>query len=106
VTEQSELAAWFRVGYTLVAALAGAVTALSLMPSWQEMKRSEIIMTLTVGFSFAVFVTPWASSLAFGQDVSPYTQACMTYIMGSGANSILPTVIRKVRGFFGTGEEK
>jgi hypothetical protein len=93
----------FKAGYTLMAACAGAVTALSFL-KWQEMRWSEIVLTLFVGFSFAIFVTPWAALAVFGPDLTPQSQAGLTYIMGCGVHSIMPFFIRKVRKMLGAEE--
>lgn len=90
--------------YVGLAAIAGAVTALSFT-KWRELTRMEIGLTLFVGFSFAIFVTPWLAHVAFGLDTSdPKAIAGLTYAFASGSNSILPVIIRKIHRSF-TGED-
>lgn len=94
----------FRFGYVLMAAAAGAITALAFT-RWKEMTRSEIALTLVIGFSFAIFVTPWLASSVFGiEDSNIRAIAALTYIFGSGSNILLPVIIRWVGRFFGNGE--
>lgn len=94
----------FRMGYILMAAFAGAITALGFT-RWKEMTRSEIALTFTIGFSFAIFVTPWLATAAFGiPDSNIRAVAALTYIFGSGSNILLPVIIRWVGRFFGGGE--
>lgn len=80
--------------YIAMAALAGAVTALS-MQKWKEMGWREVTMGVFVGFTFALFVAPWAvQKMGFGRDM---TAVCMfVYVFGSGANIMIPLFIRKV----------
>ncbi len=95
--------AWIKLGYTLLAACAGAITALSFL-KWEKMRWSEIVVTLMVGFSFAVFVTPLIAVAVIGHDPSAQVQAGLTYVMGCGVNSILPPIIRKIRRIVGADE--
>lgn len=82
--------------YIGMAAIAGAVTALALT-QWKDLTRTEIAMTFVVGFSFAIFVTPWLASAVFGIDSSNVRAvAGLTYIFGSGSNILLPVIIRWV----------
>ena len=58
------------VAYTIMAALAGAVTALAFRP-WKKMTGLEIALTLFVGFSFAIFgfLNPGRYSLTGSQSL-------------------------------------
>lgn len=92
--------------YLAAAALAGAVTSLSLL-SWQTMTRMEIIMTLMVGFSFAVFVTPYIAHELLGVPPSNIRLvAALTYMFGSGCNVLLPLMIRRISRMLGDEEGK
>lgn len=94
------------MGYITLAAMAGAITALAFR-SWREMSKAEIILTLVVGFSFAIFVTPWLAETVFGIDAGNVRAvAALTYIFGSGSNILLPMIIRWVGRIFGHGEPK
>lgn len=84
--------------YILGAAIAGAVTALAFMP-WQKMSWQEITLTLFVGSSFAIFVTPWiANLLPWLRGVRSVDMAGLTYVSASGSNTLLPMLIRKLGG--------
>lgn len=97
---------FLRFGYITLAALAGAITALAFR-SWREMTRAEIVLTLTAGFSFAIFVTPWLAESVFGVPTTNVRAiAALTYIFGSGSNILLPLVIRWIGRVFGNGEAK
>lgn len=94
------------LAYILMAALAGAVTALAFL-AWKSMSRTEIALTLFVGASFAIFVTPWIAHLAFGLDQADVrTVAGLTYVTASGSNTILPMLIRRLKKLVGGEEEK
>lgn len=81
------------MAYTIMAALAGAVTALAFRP-WKQMTRLEICLTLFVGFSFAIFVSPWvAHSVIHVPADEPRAASFITYVMGAGSNILLPKVI-------------
>jgi hypothetical protein len=96
---------FLRLGYIVMAALAGAITALAFT-RWKELSRAEIILTLVAGFSFAVFVTPWVAHQFFGvDDRNLRAIAALTYIFGSGWNIVLPKVIRWTGQQFGETEE-
>jgi Mg/Co/Ni transporter MgtE len=90
--------------YIAMAAFAGAVTALS-MQKWRSMTAAEIGMGVFVGFTFALFVAPWAvTRFGWGNDM---TAVCMfVYVFGSGANIMIPLAIKRLSSVFGTGDEK
>ncbi|WP_069338320.1 hypothetical protein [Sphingobium yanoikuyae] len=82
------------VAYTIMAALAGAVTALAFRP-WKKMTGLEIALTLFVGFSFAIFVSPWvAHSIMQVPANEPRAASFITYVMGAGSNILLPRIIQ------------
>lgn len=93
-----------RMVYTLMAAIAGAVTALAFM-RWKDMGTTEIGLTLFVGASFAIFVTPWVAHIVFGVNQGDIrTVAALTYVTASGSNVLLPTLIRKLNKLLGAEE--
>jgi hypothetical protein len=93
-----------KVVYVLMAAIAGSVTALSFL-RWREMTWGEICLTLFVGFSFAIFVTPWIAHIAFGLNAADVrTIAGLTYVSASGSNILLPLLIRRLKRAVGEGE--
>lgn len=88
-----------------LAALAGAITALSFRP-FKHMTRAEIIIAVFVGFSFAAFVGPWAAAVIFGDGpVDLRILGGVFYIMATGSNLLLPPLIRKVGELFGVKAE-
>lgn len=92
--------------YVLMAAIAGSVTALSLM-RWKEMSTGEIALTLFVGASFAIFFTPWAAHELFGlKDSNVRTIAGLTYIAASGSNILIPKAIKWFGRNSGIEEER
>jgi len=81
--------------YVAMAALAGSITALSLM-AWRTMTWREIIMTIVVGCSFAFFVVPYAVETWIGVDISKMRAICFfTYLGATGANAFVPIIIRR-----------
>ncbi len=93
-----------RFGYIALAAVSGAFTALGFL-KWKEMSNSEIALTLVGGFSFAIFVTPWIAHEWIGvAESNTRAIAALTYVFGSGSNILLPTIIRAVKRFVGSGD--
>lgn len=93
-----------RIAYIAMAALAGAITALSFMP-WKTMRWSEIAMTLFVGSAFAVFGVPWIAGDWAHMDLTNLRAVCaVTYFGATGANVFIPLIIRKLRKSFGLEE--
>jgi|SRR6187402_1270656 len=91
-----------RMIYAAMAAFAGSVTALAFM-RWKEMSRVEIFLAVFVGFSFAMFVTPWIAHLAFGvSEADARTTTGLTYVMATGSNTILPTLVRRLNRILGS----
>lgn len=91
--------------YILMAAVAGAITALSML-RWKEMSWSEIMLTVFVGTSFAIFLVPWAASAVLKVSYDGLQTICgLTYLGGTCANALLPRVIRRVAKTAGLDEE-
>lgn len=91
--------------YILMAAIAGAITALSML-RWKEMSWSEIMLTVFVGTTFAIFLVPWAASSILKVSYDGLQTICgLTYLGGTCANALLPRVIRKVSKVAGLEEE-
>lgn len=87
--------------YIAAAALAGAITSLSLT-KWQTMNRMEIVMALMVGFFFAIFVTPWLAHGILNVSVDNIrVVSAMTYGCAAGSNILLPLFIQKMAKMFG-----
>lgn len=94
----------WRYFYIVLAAVAGAFTALGTSP-WRKMTSGEIFFTLIIAFSFASFAGPWAAHELFRiAEDNDRAVAFWTYIFGSGANAILPVIIRKVKKMVGAGD--
>lgn len=87
-------------GYTAMAAIAGAVTALAFRP-WKKMTRTEISLTLFVGFSFAIFASPYIAHLIMPSG-EPRTAAFITYVTGAGSNIFLPKIIETIERVLGS----
>ena len=88
--------------YTIMAALAGAVTALAFRP-WKKMSGMEIGLTLFVGFSFAIFVSPWVAHTIMRVPANePRAASFITYIMGAGSNILLPYIIKRFERLLGS----
>lgn len=93
-----------RLAYTAMAAMAGAITALSFM-RWREMSWPEILMTVFVGSAFSIFAVPWLAADVGGMDIENLRVICgITYLGATGANIFIPIAIRRLRGLFGLEE--
>lgn len=92
--------------YIPMAALAGAITALA-SSKVNEMTRTEMFLTVIAAFSFAIFVTPWIAVSWFKIDPNNVRAiAGLTYVFGSGANVLLPTLIRNMKKMVGYNSER
>lgn len=90
--------------WTVLASFAGALTALSFRP-FASMTRAEIILSLTVGASFAIFVGPWVATWIFGAGpVDLRIMGGLLYLMASGSNILIPLAVKKLSSFFGVEE--
>lgn len=94
-----------RLAYVAMAALAGAVTALSFLP-WKQMSWTEIALTLFVGFGFAVFGVPWIAADLAKMNIESLRVICgVTYFGATGANVFIPLMIRMLKKNFGVEED-
>jgi hypothetical protein len=91
--------------YMAMAAVAGAVTSLSGL-AWRTMSWGEVFLTLFVGASFAIYVTPWLANLALGPQADMRTIAGLTYVAASGSNVLLPMLIRWVARMAGLEDKR
>lgn len=92
--------ALMRLLWPLLAALAGAVTALSFRP-FKRMSALEIGLSLGVGTSFATFVGPLAVAWIFSGATDPRMEGAVYYLMATGSNILIPIAVRKLAQLFG-----
>jgi hypothetical protein len=93
-----------RLVYTGMAAVAGAITALSFM-KWREMSWPEVMLTIFVGAAFALFAVPWIAADWAGMDLENLRAICgVTYLGATGSNILIPVAIRRFRAAVG-GED-
>jgi hypothetical protein len=86
-----------RMVYIAAAAMAGAVTALSML-KWKSMSWAEIAMTLFVGTTFSIFVVPWIGADWAGIDITNLRAICgITYVGAMGSNVFIPMLIRRFK---------
>ncbi len=87
--------------WAILAALAGALTALSYRP-FDEMTRAQIFFSVFVGASFAIFVGPWVVKLVFGTGPGdPRVIGGLYYLLATGANVFIPMLVKKLSGLLG-----
>lgn len=92
---------FFQWLWTILASIAGALTALSVRP-FAQMSKTEITLALFVGASFAVFVGPWAVHLIYGSEpIDLRIMGGVFYLMASGSNVLIPFLVRKLGTMFG-----
>ncbi len=92
--------------WAILASVAGALTALSYRP-FEKMTKAEIFFSVFVGASFAIFVGPWVVKLVFGADpIDLRLQGALYYLLATGSNVLVPLLVRKLSGFFGTEEKR
>lgn len=95
-----------RFVYTIFAAVAGAVTALSML-EWKRMTWQEITLTVFVGATFSLFAVPWLAADVAGVKIDNLRVICgVTYMGATGANILIPVAIRRLRGLLGLEEAK
>jgi len=89
---------WTKAGAILMAALAGAITSLSFL-RWREMSKPEILMTVFVGFAFAIITVPWITiDLLHLNNADSLRAGCaLTYIGATTANAVIPVMIKRVK---------
>lgn len=93
-----------RMGYTILAALSGAITSLAFM-KWRDMDWMTIVLTIFVGFTFALFAAPYIAHNLIGINEGDARAVSMiTYTSAAGAHIILPKVVKWVSRFFGDKE--
>lgn len=90
--------------YLLMAAVAGSVSSLS-MRKYREMSAVEIAISLFVGATFAIFVTPLILGPTVGADVETQKVAGITYVMATGWNILMPFAISRVKALW-PGDDK
>jgi hypothetical protein len=94
----------WRFVYVATAAAAGAVTALG-SKRWRTMTAIDIVLTLGIGFTFAIFVTPWIAHQWLGvAEGDNRALLALTYLFGSASNILLPFIIRHLRKMLGEGD--
>ncbi len=95
----------YRILYIVMSAIAGSVTALSFM-KYKEMSWGEIVLTLFVGFAFAVILVPWVAADWLKIDVSNLRTICaVVYLGGTAWNGLMPLVIKRAKHLLGATEE-
>lgn len=101
LSNENPFALWV---WTILASFAGALTALSFRP-FVQMRRAEILLSLVVGASFAIFVGPWVATWIFGNGQADIrVLGGLFYLMASGSNILIPLGVKKLSGFFGIAE--
>lgn len=95
-----------RNAYIAMAAVAGAITSLSLS-NYREKTRTEIGLTVFVGTAFAIFFIPWFTVDILKVNTESIKTACgLTYLGGTVANALMPAIVKRVRKHFGLEDEK
>lgn len=93
-----------RFGYTIFAALSGAITSLAFV-KWKEMDFISICLTVFMSFTFSIYAAPYFAHLFFGiNDNDPRAMQMVTYVSAIGAQSFLPAIILWARKKIGGGE--
>jgi len=88
--------------YTILASLAGALTALSFRP-FATMTRAEIFLSLAAGASFAFFVGPWFARMIFGNSpVDLRVMGALLYMMGTASNVLIPLTVKRISALVGS----
>ncbi len=91
--------------WVAMSALAGSITALAGM-KYQAMTWTERLLTIFVGFAFAVIFVPWVAVDIMKMKSDNIRGICaMVYIGGTAWNTLIPLAIKKVKRFFGTEEK-
>ena len=84
--------------WTMMAALAGAITAMSYRP-FRGMSTMDVLLALFVGASFAIFAGPWFVKMIFGEGhQDARLVGALYYGLASGSNVIIPAFVRWLRG--------
>lgn len=83
--------------WTLLAALAGALTALSYRP-FRDMTVLDVALALFVGASFAIFAGPWFVRIILGSGQQDARMiGALYYGLASGSNVLIPAFVRWLR---------
>lgn len=83
--------------WTILAALAGALTALSYRP-FRGMNALDIALALFVGASFAIFAGPWFVKIILGSGPQDARMVgALYYGLASGSNVLIPAFVRWLR---------
>jgi hypothetical protein len=84
------------------AAIAGAISAQPVM-RWKEMNWAERILTVFVGSTFAVFLTPLIASRVLRIDDHDLQTVCaLTYLAGTIGNAVVPILIARGKDWAAT----
>lgn len=95
-----------RYVYIPLAALMGAVSSLGAR-KWRQMNRWQVILTVTMGTSSAIFLTPWAAHQFFDvREDDARAIVALTYLFGFGAFIILPRLTEWMTKVLGAGETR
>lgn len=82
----------------IVSAAAGSLASIWFR-NWKQMPWTDIVFAFVVGFSFAIFVVPWAVADIMGVDIGPLRVACATTFLGAAFGiPLMPLIQRKVEG--------
>ena len=96
--EENPILRWL---WPVLAALAGAVTALSLR-AYKQMSPVDIGMALFVGTTFSLFVAPIVAQAALGYEPQGIRVVGAIYwIMAAGSNILIPLTFRWIKKFVG-----
>lgn len=88
------------LGWLGLAAIAGAITALTFRP-WEGMTKPQIAMSLFVGASFAIFLGPPVLHAMYGPGpINLQFAGGVIYIMGTASNALIPLAIKWITGVF------
>ena len=95
-----------RYVYIPLAALMGAVSSLGAR-KWRTMSRMQILLTVIMGTSSAIFLTPWAAHQFFNvKEDDARAIVALTYLFGFGAFIVLPRLTEWMTKMIGAGETR
>lgn len=86
--------------WTVLAAIAGAITALSSRPL-DSMTRLQICMSFFVSASFAIFCGPLLVRFMFGDNADLRIAGAIYYLLATGSNVLVPLAVKRLSGFIG-----
>lgn len=94
----SDESSWLHMGYQALAAVAGAVAALSFRP-YEGMTRGKIALSLFVSATFAIFVGPLLIRMFYGPgDVDLRVAGAIMWGLATGSNASIPLFVKWVTG--------